>query len=212
MLLFSALTNHHHRAHVGTGAQRLVATPQQGQNLQRPWTGLGPVKSASSPAMACNTPGTPARFSAEVKSGTAVTAHWNPWPHDGGPLSVWMVECHGDCSTFAAPHTASWFKVHDDGLAGTQKLIRASNSLTVTIPASLKPGNYLIRHEVVVCDRKPTIPSDLADKSIELGQTSRRILSRVCSIEGYWVWNQIARTRTSIYLCPGLQAFSSSIV
>jgi hypothetical protein len=63
-----------------------------------------------------------------------------------------MVECTGDCSTFAAPHTASWFKIHEEGLEGTQKLVKAGNSLTVKIPASLKPGNYLIRHELIVSD------------------------------------------------------------
>jgi hypothetical protein len=122
--------------------------------MQRPWTGLGPVRSSSSPTIACNTPGSPAKYSAEAKAGSTITAHWNPWPHDGGPLSVWMVECTGDCATFSSPHTAQWFKLHEDGLAGTQKLIKAANSLTVTIPASLKPGNYLIRHEVIVSNAK----------------------------------------------------------
>jgi len=61
-----------------------------------------------------------------------------------------MVECGGDCGSFRSPHTASWFKIHEEGLAGTQKLKRAGNSLSVTIPASLKPGNYLIRHELIV--------------------------------------------------------------
>jgi len=145
----------HSTAQVGTGQSRLVATPQGGQNMQRPWSGLGPVRSSSSPQIACNTPGTPAKFSAEARAGGTITAHWNPWPHDGGPLSVWMVECPGDCSSFSAPHTASWFKIHEDGLAGTQKLIKSSNSLTVTIPASLKPGNYLIRHELINLARPP---------------------------------------------------------
>jgi cellulase len=122
--------------------------------MQRRWTGLGPVKSSSSPAVACNTPGTPARFTAEATAGSPITAFWNPWPHDGGPLSVWMVECPGDCANFNSPHTAQWFKIHEAGLDGTQKLIRNGNSLTVTIPASLKPGNYLIRHEVIVSEEE----------------------------------------------------------
>jgi hypothetical protein len=61
-----------------------------------------------------------------------------------------MVECPGDCGSFRVPQSASWFKIHQEGLAGTQKLKRNGNSLTVTIPASLKPGNYLIRHELIV--------------------------------------------------------------
>ncbi|KAF2666551.1 family 61 putative glycoside hydrolase [Microthyrium microscopicum] len=139
--------------HVGSGNDRLKFSPAN--SLQRAWTGLGPVRSSSSPNIACNTPGTPAHTTIEAAAGAPLTAHWNPWPHDGGPLSVWMVECPGDCATFTSPHTASWFKIHDDGLAGTQKLIKAANSLTVTIPASLKSGNYLIRHEVINLARPP---------------------------------------------------------
>jgi len=142
-------------AHVGSGSSRLTATPQGGQNMQRSWSGLEPVRSSSSPMIACNSPGTPAHFTADAKAGGTITAHWNPWPHDGGPLAVWMVECPGNCQSFTSPHTASWFKIHEDGLSGTQKLIRADNSLTVKIPASLKPGNYLIRHELINLARPP---------------------------------------------------------
>jgi hypothetical protein len=89
-----------------------------------------------------------------------------------------MVECPGSCNSFTSPHTASWFKIHEDGLAGTQKLIKSGNSLTVKIPASLKPGNYLIRHELIVSKgRKRVILQDSTHKSVELGQASGRILS-----------------------------------
>jgi len=145
----------HNTGNIGSGQSRLVFTPKGADNPQRAWTGLGPVRSSSSPNIACNTPGTPARTSMQMKAGGTITAHYNPWPHDGGPLSVWMVECPGDCASFTSPHTASWFKIHEDGLTGTQKLIKNSNSLTVTIPASLKPGNYLIRHEVINLARPP---------------------------------------------------------
>jgi cellulase len=71
---------------------------------------------------------------------------------------VWMTECGGaDCTTFGGAAGASWFKIHEGGMyeAGnvrwaTSKLIRANNSLTVTVPARLKAGNYLIRHELIV--------------------------------------------------------------
>jgi Auxiliary Activity family 9 (formerly GH61) len=67
-----------------------------------------------------------------------------------------MTECQGDCATFSAANKASWFKIHEGGMLegpvrwATSKLIRANNSLTVTIPSSLKAGNYLIRHELIV--------------------------------------------------------------
>jgi len=142
-------------AKVGSGQNRLKATPQGGGNIQRVWTGLGPVKTSASPNIACNTPGTPAKTSATIRAGGNITAYWNPWPHDGGPLAVWMVECPRDCSSFTNPHTAKWFKIHEDGLSGTQKLVRSGNSLSVRVPSSLKPGNYLIRHELINLARPP---------------------------------------------------------
>lgn len=84
-------------------------------------------------------------------AGGKITAHYNNWPHNGGPVSVWMVECAGEsCASFTSPHTAQWFKLHQEGLGGASTLKRNANSLTVTIPESLKPGNYLIRHEIIV--------------------------------------------------------------
>lgn len=148
------LTFVYYRARVGSGATRLKATPIEGSNIQRPWATLGPVRDPTIPAMACNTPGTPVRFSADARPGSQVTAYWNRWPHNGGPVSVWMVECPGDCSSFTSPHTASWFKIYEDGLEGAKKLINKGNSVTVTIPSSLKPGNYLLRHQLIVSDTK----------------------------------------------------------
>ncbi|KAF1986070.1 lytic polysaccharide monooxygenase [Aulographum hederae CBS 113979] len=142
-------------ATIGSGATRLRATPKGGDNFQRPWVALNPVLSSTSPNMACNAPGTPVKFMLNAQAGSEIKAQWNPWPHDGGPLSVWMTECPGDCSTFTNAHTAQWFKIHDAGMEGAQKLIRAGNSLTVTIPSTLKAGNYLIRHEIINLARPP---------------------------------------------------------
>jgi len=92
-----------------------------------------------------------------------VTAQWNAWPHDGGPLTVWMTECPGDCSTFTGVNKAEWFKVMEGGMIqggqyrwATNKMIHADhNSVTIKIPATLKPGNYLIRHELINLARAP---------------------------------------------------------
>jgi len=69
-----------------------------------------------------------------------------------------MTECPGDCASFAAPSSAQWFKIHEAGLEGAQKLIKAGNSLTVRIPATLKSGNYLIRHELIVSEKQGSVP------------------------------------------------------
>jgi hypothetical protein len=57
------------------------------------------------------------------------------------------------------PSEGEWFKIYQAGLLsgtighgnwGTNEMMAKGFSLTVTIPASLKPGNYLIRHETIV--------------------------------------------------------------
>ena len=35
------------------------------------------------------------------------------------------------------------------GLWGTHELIANNNTRTVTIPSDLKPGNYVVRHEII---------------------------------------------------------------
>jgi lytic cellulose monooxygenase (C1-hydroxylating) len=129
------------------------------RTIQRAWVKPNPIRDPSQPGVTCNTPGTPATHSAEVHAGSNVTAFWNSWPHNSGPLLVWMTECLGECSAFAHPQSSEWFKIFQGGLVAgtvghgtwaTTEMVRAGSSLTVRIPASLKAGNYLIRHETIM--------------------------------------------------------------
>jgi len=79
-------------------------------------------------------------------------------------MTVWMTECKGDCSTWAHPNEGDWFKIYEAGLLsgtighgrwGTNDMMAKDFSLTVKIPATLKPGNYLIRHETINLARAP---------------------------------------------------------
>jgi hypothetical protein len=74
-------------------------------------------------------------------------------------MTVWMTECKGECSSWAHPNEGEWFKIYQSGLVsgtighgrwGTNDMMANHFSLTVKIPANLKPGNYLIRHETIV--------------------------------------------------------------
>jgi len=66
-----------------------------------------------------------------------------------------MANCNGHCETVDKT-TLSWFKIDQKGLLGggdpgtwdTHTLIANNNSWTVTIPPTLKTGNYVIRHEI----------------------------------------------------------------
>jgi Auxiliary Activity family 9 (formerly GH61) len=84
------------------------------------------------------------------------------WLHTVGPMVLWMADCGADCRTFNAS-LGNWFKIAQRGLlSGTiqegmwgQKILGGDNwdgtpeLWTETIPAALKPGNYLIRHEII---------------------------------------------------------------
>lgn len=81
----------------------------------------------------------------------------NPWPHTIGPMVVWMANCGGDCKSFS-PSGNVWFKINQAGLIsgnvatglwGSGQMVQQNSSWTVTIPSTLKAGNYLIRHEMI---------------------------------------------------------------
>lgn len=92
---------------------------------------------------------------ADVAAGSQVVFKWENWPADHqGPVSIYMASCDDDCTKFSASN-ARWFKVDAGGYDPNTKQwaadqLRANNyTWTSTIPAQLKTGQYLIRHEIV---------------------------------------------------------------
>lgn len=68
----------------------------------------------------------------------------------------YLADCGGSCSTFKGDSGTPWVKF--DQMAydktksppwGSDFLARQGASWTVTIPAALKPGEYLLRHEIL---------------------------------------------------------------
>lgn len=146
-------------------AQDRFTTTKPGASIQRAWSEIRPVNDPNSKAIACNKPGTPAKLSATIAAGQSIVAHWNgkgdgnPWPHAGGPITVYMTRCRGDCSTWADPSDGQWFKIYQAGLLsgtvghgkwGTNEMMEKGFQVTTRIPPSLKAGDYLIRHESIV--------------------------------------------------------------
>lgn len=128
-----------------------------GKNLiQRDWVTWDPVRDHSSPNVACNDPGSPAKLYAEAPAGSTISACYNnPWAHNSGPLTVYMAECtNGDCTTMTDLTNVKWFAIYKEGTTGGKWATQAymgsnSNCITHIIPKTLKPGNYLIRHETI---------------------------------------------------------------
>ncbi|KAF5366900.1 hypothetical protein D9757_011392 [Collybiopsis confluens] len=100
-----------------------------------------------------------------------------PWVHAMGTVATYIAPCsNGDCTTFDASQ-ASWVKLQMDGLDmsqsissnlrstmagkpepytpsgaglwGMAKFVEDGSQATVTIPAGLKNGQYLVRHELM---------------------------------------------------------------
>ncbi|GJE92232.1 glycoside hydrolase family 61 protein [Phanerochaete sordida] len=124
------------------------------QRVMRKVPDDGPVIDITSPDMACNQGGeSGAALVADAAAGSQVTFQMVRWPSDHlGPVIHYMADCEGDCTTFDATK-GKWFKIYEDGfdngLWATTKLIANNLAVTVTIPAELKSGQYLLRHELI---------------------------------------------------------------
>lgn len=113
------------------------------------------------PDIICHLNATNAALTAPVSAGSDVLIQWNQWPESHkGPVIDYLADCGGNCST-VDKSTLKWFKVAEKGQVelgpggGTtgkwaEDLILENNlTWTVTIPSSLKPGNYVLRHEII---------------------------------------------------------------
>ncbi|OTB02560.1 glycoside hydrolase family 61 protein, partial [Hypoxylon sp. CI-4A] len=116
---------------------------------------------------------------APVRAGGEVTAWWTappcplnppyPWQHHQGPVMVYMADCGGPCDQWDGTGKR-WFKIWETGYNKTgwgeyanegkewsiggsvyvweqARIVPAGFS--VTIPKTLKPGHYMIRHEII---------------------------------------------------------------
>jgi cellulase len=83
---------------------------------------------------------------------------WNTWPESHhGPVIDYVASCNGDCSTVDKT-TLEFVKIAESGLISdttspgtwaSDNLIANNNSWAITIPSTLAPGNYVLRHEII---------------------------------------------------------------
>lgn len=112
--------------------------------------------------MTCNG-GTSAPLSAKITAGTNITAVWGQWTHQQGPVMVWMYPCDGAFASCDGKQK-KWFKIDQMGLYGSALnsndwgtgVVYKTLKWSSKIPASLKPGNYLIRHELLALHQANT--------------------------------------------------------
>ncbi|KAJ4475013.1 glycoside hydrolase family 61 protein [Lentinula aciculospora] len=121
---------------------------------------VDPVKGTTNEFLSCGQGAEVASQVVEVNAGDSIGFAWvngdaGPWVHNAGPMQTYMSLC-GDnqtCSSFNAA-SASWFKIQEQGriTAGGDWFMSLMNTgapANVTIPLNIKPGNYIIRHELI---------------------------------------------------------------
>ncbi|KAF2641876.1 glycoside hydrolase [Massarina eburnea CBS 473.64] len=92
-----------------------------------------------------------------ANAGSKVTFYWDTWPvSHKGPVINYIASCNGDCDT-VTPSSLLWTKLDQGGwISGsnpgtwvTDTLVSSNFSASTTIPANLKAGSYVIRHEII---------------------------------------------------------------
>lgn len=121
---------------------------------------VSPVKGASNPDINCGHGAGKANLVAQAMPGDTITFSWkggdlSNWPHNTGPMLTYMASCGSTtCDQFDSTQ-AQWFKIQQVGrkpnssLWAQSDLMTAGTPASLTIPSTLAPGNYLIRHEII---------------------------------------------------------------
>ncbi|KAL9110985.1 MAG: hypothetical protein Q9227_004600 [Pyrenula ochraceoflavens] len=108
--------------------------------------------------IACHKAGKPGLTHAQVAAGDKITLIWNTWPASHhGPVLDYMASCEGECESLKDGSGLNFFKIDAQGLISgsntgtwaTDNLISNNFSWDVTIPSTIAPGNYVLRHEII---------------------------------------------------------------
>ncbi|KAI9067237.1 lytic polysaccharide monooxygenase [Trametes sanguinea] len=137
--------------------------PVPPQRIIRKIPGNGPVTDLTLIDLQCNGDSVdgvigsaPAPLFAPVNAGEEVKLNWTTWPDSHvGPMITYLARAPSDITKWQPGDDAVWFKVAEAGKtadgkwAATDLLTAADSIYTFTIPPNLKPGQYIIRHEII---------------------------------------------------------------
>ncbi|KAK4243157.1 glycoside hydrolase [Corynascus novoguineensis] len=157
------------------GSYPWLLEDDQPKGIQRRWW-PDPIQSVHHPYLACNrgnplakshpTQHAPIRagennlhpeFADPPKPIQCVGPEYS-WVHATGPLIAYMADCNGPCDKFDAEgkEVDQWGSRTDVGSAwGWDQYTLTRTGWGVRIPKNLKPGNYLIRHEIIMIELMP---------------------------------------------------------
>ncbi|KAF2684453.1 carbohydrate-binding module family 1 protein [Lentithecium fluviatile CBS 122367] len=157
-------------AHGGVGTYIVGSTSYPGwspynsasgqSTIQRQYPSFDPllIKDLTTTNIRCNNPGVLGTGPiGSIAAGDKLKVHWVQWTHRPAAVMVYMAKCPSSgCNSWDGAGKV-WFKIDEQGLvSGTQNAgkwagdtILDTLNWTSTIPASLTPGEYLIRHELL---------------------------------------------------------------
>lgn len=126
-------------------------------------TDTGPIygNDVSHPDIICQINATNANKIGTVTAGSDVVVKWTTWPESHhGPVLAYLADCRGDCAKVNKAEL-EWFKIAElgqlslgagggtPGVWAADLLNENNGSWSVHIPASLKAGDYILRHEII---------------------------------------------------------------
>jgi len=117
-----------------------------------------PIKGAQNRNVNCGSGAKPASLILDAMPGSKLTFNWrgadgSKWPHNTGPILTYMASCGSTTCDKFDPINAQWFKIQQDGRKanGDWEQVDLFNGgvSSATIPKTLAPGNYMVRHEII---------------------------------------------------------------
>ncbi|KAF2712316.1 lytic polysaccharide monooxygenase [Pleomassaria siparia CBS 279.74] len=151
------------------------AEPAEGQKdlIQRSWHAY-PHENALSSNITCNYKGATVSgaFHAPVQAGATISTTWSHdgfgWVHTIGPLTAYLASCGDDCTSIVDIANLEWFKIAEEGLREGYAVgnedgwfqndlweNRRTDHWDVVVPVGLKPGRYMVRHEIINLQLSP---------------------------------------------------------
>ncbi|KAF7560152.1 hypothetical protein G7046_g3996 [Stylonectria norvegica] len=113
----------------------------------------------SSSDIICHRNATNAQGHAQVAAGDSIYIQWNTWPDSHkGPVLDYLASCGTAGCESVEKETLKFFKIDEVGLVdgstapgtyGDDQLIANGNGWLVKIPTDVKPGFYVLRHEII---------------------------------------------------------------
>ncbi|KAI1810789.1 lytic polysaccharide monooxygenase [Poronia punctata] len=128
--------------------------------VQRIWASIDPIFTVNETGLACNNPATAPPSYIPITAGDNLTAVYWWWLHPVGPMSVWLAAC-GESCRHVDVNELDFFKIWEAGLLDGnvpegiwyqrqfQNWDGSPDMWPVTIPATLRPGLYVVRHEIL---------------------------------------------------------------